>query len=37
MQTGIGVGGLALDIATLGAGSIIKGSVKVIGTELLKD
>jgi len=37
VQTGIGVGGLALDIATLGAGSIIKGSVKTIGTELVEE
>lgn len=37
VQTGIGVGGLALDIATLGAGSIIKGGVKAIGTELVEE
>ncbi|MDQ0067702.1 DUF6443 domain-containing protein [Chryseobacterium lathyri] len=37
VQAGIGVGGLALDIATLGAGSVIKGGVKAIGTELVEE
>lgn len=37
VQTVIGVGGLALDIATLGAGSIIKGGIKTIGTELVEE
>lgn len=36
VQFGIGVGGLALDVATLGAGSILKGGVKTIGTELVE-
>lgn len=37
VQTGIGVGGLALDIVTLGSGAIIKGGVKAIGTELVEE
>ncbi len=35
VQFGIGIGGLALDVATLGAGSVIKGGIKTIGTELI--
>ncbi len=37
VQFGLGVGGLALDVATLGAGSIIKGGIKTIGTELVEE
>lgn len=37
VQLGVGVGGLALDVATLGAGSIIKGGVKTIGTKLVEE
>lgn len=36
VQFGIGIGGLALDVATLGTGSIIKGGVKAIVTELVE-
>lgn len=36
VQFGIGIGGLALDVATLGAGSVIKGGIKTIGTELIE-
>ena len=36
VQFGIGIGGLALDVATLGTGSILKGGVKAIGTELVE-
>lgn len=36
VQFGIGIGGLALDVATLGSGSLIKGGVKAIGTELVE-
>jgi RHS repeat-associated protein len=37
VQFGFGVGGLALDIATLGAGSVIKGGVKTLGTHLVEE
>ncbi len=36
VQFNIGIGGLALDVATLGSGSLIKGGVKAIGTELVE-
>ncbi|MCQ9635584.1 DUF6443 domain-containing protein [Chryseobacterium sp. WG23] len=37
VQFGFGVGGLALDVVTLGSGSIIKGGIKTIGTELVEE
>lgn len=37
VQFGFGVGGMVLDVATLGTGSIIKGGVKTIGTELVEN
>ena len=37
MMLGIGVAGLALDVATMGSGSLIKGGVKAIGTELAEE
>lgn len=37
MQFGIGVRGMVLDVATLGIGSIIKGGIKAIGTELAEE
>ena len=37
VQFGFGVGGLVLDVATLGSGSIIKGGVKTLGTHLIEE
>ncbi len=37
VQFGFGVGGMILDVATLGTGSLIKGGVKAIGTELVEN
>ncbi|RKT01463.1 DUF6443 domain-containing protein [Chryseobacterium defluvii] len=37
LQFGFGIGGMALDIVTLGSGSIVKGGVKTIGTHLVEE
>jgi RHS repeat-associated protein len=37
VQFGVGIGGLALDVVTLGSGAIIKGGIKTIGTELVEE
>lgn len=37
VQFGFGIGGMVLDVATLGSASIIKGSVKTIGTHLIEE
>lgn len=37
VQFGFGIGGMAIDIATMGAGSLVKGSIKTIGTRLVEE